>query len=240
MTIADNFARLQERVASAKSAAGREVGDAVEIMLAAKYQPVEALLEALAAGATTFGHNIVQQLVDAEEGLLAAGAPEHRTAVIGHVQSNKITAAMEHASRIDTVDSLKTARQIARRQRICIDAGEADGPFPILVQVNSAGAESQFGAAPESLLELVSQISELDEVRIDGLMTIGANSADESAVHRSFTLTRELGEDLRALPGLANARELSMGMSGDLEIAISEGATIVRVGTAVFGPRPRP
>ncbi|MDO5026074.1 MAG: YggS family pyridoxal phosphate-dependent enzyme [Trueperella sp.] len=236
--IAGNIEKVRDQIAEAASQAGRPA-DSVKLMLAAKYQPLENLEAAVAAGVTLFGHNIVQQLVTASTGLAAAGIATTNT-VIGPVQSNKMRAAMDHASRIDTVDSVKAATRIARRQAARIADGAPAEPFPILLQVNSADASTQSGCAPAALLEIASEISELELVRIDGLMTIGANTDDLAAIHQSFQLTRELGEQLRKLPGLAGATELSMGMTHDLAIAVAEGSTVVRVGTAVFGPRPRP
>lgn len=236
--IAGNIEKVREQIAAAASQAGRPADD-VKLMLAAKYQPLENITAAVAAGVKLFGHNIVQQLVTASEGLAAADITVTNT-VIGPVQSNKMRQAMDHAARIDTVDSVKTATRIARRQAARIAAGATDAPYPILLQVNSSGATTQSGCAPEKLLDIASEISELELVRIEGLMTIGANTSDVAAIHRSFQITRELGEQLRELPGLASATELSMGMTHDLAIAVAEGSTVVRVGTAIFGPRPQP
>ncbi|VEI12752.1 YggS family pyridoxal phosphate-dependent enzyme [Trueperella bialowiezensis] len=237
ISIAQNIARLTERIERAEGNAGRQRGS-VKLMLAAKHQPVENLLAASAEGVTLFGHNIVQQLEQSVQGLQEAAISSINT-VIGPVQSNKLRAAMTWADRIDTVDSLKTAQRIARRQQARIDDGEASGPYPILIQVNSSGSTTQSGCSPDELVDLAGQISELDLVRIDGLMTIGAHTSDTAKIHRSFALTRELSLQMRGLPGLEDAAELSMGMTGDLDIAIAEGATTVRVGTAVFGERPR-
>ncbi|MCI5825126.1 MAG: YggS family pyridoxal phosphate-dependent enzyme [Arcanobacterium sp.] len=251
--IAGNIAKVHERMEMAEERAGREAGS-VKLMLAAKYQPIENLLAALKAGERLLGHNMIQQLKTAEEGLTAAQADgraaaagvadiAHTTTVIGHVQSNKLSQAMRYAQRIDTVDSLKTAQQIARRQQARIEAGEArpGEAFPILLQVNSSGAPTQFGCEPNQLIEMAAEIARtLPLVSIRGLMTIGANEPDDSAaVIRSFEITRQLGTQLRALPGLAHATELSMGMTHDLELAIEHGSTEIRIGTAIFGPRPQ-
>ncbi|MCI6573777.1 MAG: YggS family pyridoxal phosphate-dependent enzyme [Actinomycetaceae bacterium] len=248
--IAHNIALVRGRMAAAEQRAGRRAGS-VKLMLAAKYQPVENLLAAFAAGERLLGHNMIQQLEAAEEALNAAGADgsalragvtnlTHTTTVIGHVQSNKLSHAMHYAQRIDTVDTFKTAQQIARRQQARIDAGEAKigEAYPILLQVNSSGAPTQFGCEPADLIELATHISEtLPLVSIRGLMTIGANTPDTTAVIRSFSITRDLGSQLRAIPGLADATELSMGMTNDMELAIEQGSTEIRIGTAIFGPR---
>lgn len=235
--IADAIFRVQERIARAAEDAGRDPS-AVTLMLAAKHQPLENLLAATDVGATTFGHNIVQQLQRATEELRGAGVTATNT-VIGPVQSNKLRAAMDHADRIDTVDSLKTANRIARRQEARIAEGAAEDPYPILIQVNSAGASTQSGCSPDELIDLAGRISELEFLRIEGLMTIGANTDDTAAIHQGFALTRTLSEQMRKIPGLESADVLSMGMTGDLEIAVAEGSTTVRIGTAVFGARPQ-
>lgn len=285
--IAENIANVRSRITASEERAGRPAGS-VQLMLAAKYQPLDNLLQALAAGERLFGHNIVQQLKTAEEGLHAvqlasfgsasaahpdsalASAPDsargfseravsqfaisdvdalgldlpnldfsHTTTMIGHVQSNKLSAAMHYAQRIDTVDSFATAEQIERRQEARIAAGSvADSSYPILLQVNSSGAPTQFGCEPEALIDMAERICELPHVRIDGLMTIGANTPDNpNEVIRSFELTRELGAQLQEIPGLENATTLSMGMSHDLELAIEHGSTEIRIGTAIFGAR---
>ncbi len=250
--IAGNIALVRERIARAEATASQTGawGDQkprTKLMLAAKHQPIENIRAAIDAGATLFGHNQVQQLVamvddlgtlgeGSPDGHLGNQNPEILTTVIGHVQSNKLSQAMQYAQRIDTVDSIRTARQIARRQQVRLDEGLAVGPYPILLQVNSSGAPTQFGCEPGELIELSQQVSELESVRIDGLMTIGAQG-DEATVRESFCITRALSESMREIPGLENATELSMGMTGDLEIAVEEGSTLVRVGSAVFGPR---
>lgn len=238
--ISQNIERVREQIGDAARAAGRSADD-VALMLAAKYQPVSALLDAIAAKSCLFGHNLIPQLINAEEGLSAAGNPPHTTTVIGHVQSNKLTAAMHYASRIDTLDSLKLAKAINRR--VLTNAEESSlgthiDPYPVLIQVNSSGAPTQFGVDPANLLPLAEEIAKLPGIRVDGLMTIGAQGTP-SEVARSFELTR-IALDSLIEHGLVAGRELSMGMSGDLDIAIAQGATVVRIGTAIFGPRPVP
>ncbi|WP_270975162.1 YggS family pyridoxal phosphate-dependent enzyme [Trueperella sp.] len=234
--ISANIDSVRGRIARAEQSAGRAPGS-VTLEVAAKHQPLANLVEAAACGVTTFGHNLVPQLVESAAGLADAGVRATHT-VIGPVQSNKLRAAMDHADRIDTVDSVKEAMRIARRQEARIEEGIAEGPYPILIQVNSAGAHTQSGCAPAELIDIAGQICELGLIRIDGLMTIGAHTTDDAAIHTSFALTRELSEKMRELSGLEGAAELSMGMTHDLEIAVAEGSTMVRVGTAIFGPRP--
>lgn len=234
--ISANIDSVREAIARAEQAAGRAPGS-VTLQVAAKHQPLENLLEAAACGITMFGHNLVPQLVESTAKLAGAGVLATHT-VIGPVQSNKLRTAMDHADRIDTVDSVKQAVRIARRQEARIDEGLAEGPYPVLIQVNSAGADTQSGCAPEELIDIAGRIAELGLIRIDGLMTIGAHTTNAADIHASFALTRELSEQMRKLPGLEGAAELSMGMTHDLQIAVAEGSTLVRVGTAIFGPRP--
>ncbi|MGJ9715631.1 YggS family pyridoxal phosphate-dependent enzyme [Actinotignum sp. GS-2025b] len=166
----------------------------------------------------------------------SAGNPPHWTHVIGHVQSNKAGRALELADCIETVDSLKLAQRLNRLQGRLLEEGHAHGPFSIYVQVNSSEAASQYGIDPEQVEELVGQIAQLPHLRIDGLMTIGANTSDVREISRSFALVRKLRDQLqREHP---TVRELSMGMTHDMGIAVAEGSTQVRVGSAIFGPRP--
>ncbi|MCI7551547.1 MAG: YggS family pyridoxal phosphate-dependent enzyme [Actinomycetaceae bacterium] len=239
--IAANIAQVRERIERALERSGREPGS-TKLMLAVKYQPIENLLAALDADERLFGHNLIPQLESTERELAAIGArgsdTRHTATVIGHVQSNKLSTAMAYAERIDTVDSLKTAERINRRQDERIARGEATGPYPILLQINSSGAPTQFGCPPEQLLELARAASQLEHIEIQGVMTIGAHTPDSADIIRSFELTRSLSQEMRELPGLASATEISMGMTHDLDVAVEHGSTVIRIGTAIFGPRP--
>lgn len=233
--IPERFAHLQDSVAEAISKAGREPSS-LKIELAAKYQAPERILAAINAGGTLLGHNIIQQLEETEQELAAAKAPAHRTHVIGHVQKNKAGKALDYAQCIETLDSSKLARRLDRLQAARIANGDATGPFDVMIQVNSSGAESQYGRAPETVVDFAGKISQLENLRLTGLMTIGAHTTDTAKIARSFEIVRELRDEIQAA-GIASATELSMGMTHDMEIAIAEGSTIIRVGTAVFGPR---
>lgn len=262
--IRERYLALREAVAAAEERAGRVPGS-VAIELAAKYQTPERVAAALEAGATLLGHNIIQQLTASESALAEMARPEtarsemaqseltpakratagggtlrHRTHVIGHVQSNKAAKAIAFAQCIETLDSFELAGRLNRLQGGRREAaGTADpGPFDVFLQINSSGAPRQFGVAPEAAPELAGRIAKLENLRLAGLMTIGAHTADVREIARSFQVVRELRDSLVAA-GLRSVADLSMGMTGDMEIAIAEGSTIVRVGTAVFGPRPR-
>lgn len=225
--IAERFAALSAEVQEA-------AGDRnVRILLAAKHQPAEKVMEAMKAGASLFGHNIIQQLRATEEELTALGAPDREVHVIGHVQSNKARVALQYADTVQTVDSLKTANRL---NTVCEGLGISRNVF---IQVNSAGAQSQFGIDPDDAYALADSIAQLPHLTLTGLMTIGANTTEESDIHRSFAATRELAESLRER-GHSNLTELSMGMSGDWRIAVEEGSTMIRVGRQIFGERPKP
>lgn len=252
--IAGRYARLQEQVRGAEAAAGRTEGS-VQVELAAKYQAPERVLAALQAGGTLLGHNIIQQLEASETALAAASSPAHRTHVIGHVQKNKAAKALRYSQCIETVDSFKLAARLDRLWGEQIGQNSVPGnltdsglggsgskttsqPFDIMIQVNSSGAQSQYGRDPEQVLGLAGRIAELPNLRIIGLMTIGAHTDNISEIARSFQIVRELLDELQGA-GIASATELSMGMTHDMGIAIAEGSTIIRVGTAVFGSRPQ-
>ena len=229
-------------MAAAASRAGREE-NAVSILLAAKFQEPERVVAALRAGGGLIGHNYIQQLEEGERALSELGAPFHRVHVIGHVQANKAGKAIRAADCIETLDSLKLAARLDRLQGERISAGELGkdgsplGPFDVMIQVNSAGSESQHGVDPSGVVDLAGAVAELPNLRLVGLMLIGANTDDVAAVAASHARVRELRDAVQAA-GVVSCTELSMGMTGDMEIAIAEGSTEVRVGTAVFGPRP--
>ena len=229
-------------MAAAASRAGREE-NAVSILLAAKFQEPERVAAALRAGGSLIGHNYIQQLEEGERALTELGAPFHRVHVIGHVQANKAGKAIRAADCIETVDSPKLAARLDRLQGERISAGELRkdgsplGPFDVMIQVNSAGSESQHGVDPSGVVDLAGAVADLPNLRLVGLMLIGANTDDVAAVAASHARVRELRDAVQAA-GVASCTELSMGMTGDMEIAIAEGSTEVRIGTAVFGPRP--
>lgn len=240
--IAGRWESLRDKVAAAASRAGRGE-NAVSILLAAKFQEPERVAAALRAGGGLIGHNYIQQLEEGETALAELGAPSHRVHVIGHVQANKAGKAIRAANCIETLDSLKLAARLDRLHGERIAAGELRkdggplGPFDVMIQVNSAGSESQYGVDPSGVVDLAGAVAELPNLRLVGLMLIGANTDDVAAVAASHARVRELRDAVRAA-GVASCTELSMGMTGDMEIAIAEGSTEVRVGTAVFGPRP--
>jgi pyridoxal phosphate enzyme (YggS family) len=222
--IAQNLELVKRRITAAALRAGRDPG-AVRLVAVSKTMPVERLQEAVAAGQRLFGENYLQEA----RGKIAALPEAVSWHFIGHLQSNKARGAVELFELIHGVDRLKLAR--------ALDAAAAslDKVQDILVQVNLAGEASKSGAAPETAPELLRQISRLSRLKVRGLMTMPPFLPPE-AVRPYFHALRELREHCRDLTGLP-LPELSMGMSGDFEVAVEEGATLVRVGTAIFGSR---
>lgn len=226
--VAAALGRTRERVAAAAQQAGRDADD-VTLVVATKSVDVARTLEAVRAGARVLGESRVQEVVAKAPALEALDAPP-QVHLIGPLQSNKINAALRHVACVETVHSAGLARALGAR---CVRDGRT---LDVLVQVNVSGEPQKSGVAPDEALELALEVAATDGLRLRGLMTIGRNSRDESDVRAGYALLRTLRDDVLAA-GVATATELSMGMSGDLEWAVAEGATIVRVGTAVVGPR---
>jgi pyridoxal phosphate enzyme (YggS family) len=227
-----NVERVRERIARAATDAGRDPAS-VRLLVATKTQPAEAVLAAVAAGVDLVGENRVQELVAKAPALHDAVATGRlRTHLIGHLQSNKVNAVVGLASCVESVDSLALARRLSRR------AETVDADLDVMVQVNVSGEESKSGIAPDDAVDLALAVAALPRIHLTGFMTIGARTTDDTTVRRGFACLRDLRDDVRGrVSGTSGARELSMGMSGDLELAVAEGATIVRVGTAIFGDR---
>jgi pyridoxal phosphate enzyme (YggS family) len=208
--------------------AGRDVDD-VRLLLATKTVPAERIAFALECGEALIGENKVQELKEKNEALRPYNYESH---FIGHLQTNKIKDVLKYVTCIESVDRLDVARKLD--QRLQFEGRSID----ILVQVNTSSEESKFGIDPAEAIPFIREIAKYDTLAIKGLMTIGLFSAEEEKVRRCFRLLNNIRQQV-VEEGIANVemRELSMGMSGDLEIAIGEGATIVRVGTAIFGRR---
>lgn len=207
--------------------------DSVKLLLATKTVPVERIKVALGTGHRLIAENKVQELKEKYEALKAV---PHENHFIGHLQTNKIKDLLKYdVTCIQSMDRLDLAEKL--HQRLLSENRHMD----VLIQVNTSGEESKFGIAPEGAVQLVEQVSHLSTLHIKGLMTIGLLSAETDKVRQCFRLLKSLQQQIiaTAIPRVA-MDELSMGMSGDLETAIEEGATIVRVGTAVFGQRPTP
>ncbi|MDE3103929.1 MAG: YggS family pyridoxal phosphate-dependent enzyme [Acidobacteriota bacterium] len=229
-TIAGNLARVQEQVSAACRKAGRSA-DEVALMAVSKVHPVEAILEACAAGHRLFGENRVQELMAKAPSLLALRSGPHpaRFHLIGPLQSNKTTKAAELFDAIDTVDSLKIA------QRLDSAAAALHRTLPVLVEVKLSHEETKHGLAPDELPALLDALANLPHLQVRGLMTVPPWSEAPETARPYFRQLRQLrDQQQRRFPSLT---ELSMGMSNDFAVAIEEGSTCVRIGTAIFGKR---
>lgn len=202
----------------------------VKLLLATKTVPSERIKEALQEGQILIAENKVQEIKEKYEDLRSI---PHTSHFIGHLQSNKIKEILKHdISCIQSLDRLEIAEKL--QQRLVYE----DKKIDVFIQVNTSGEQSKFGIHPDKAIDLVKSISKLDNVKIKGLMTIGLFSAEAEKVRPCFRLLKQIQQEiiLEQIPNVI-MDELSMGMSGDLEVAIEEGSTIVRVGTAIFGQR---
>jgi len=227
--ILQNIEVIKQRIAVACQRVGRKPEE-VKLLLATKTVTPERIKVALKAGNTLIAENKIQELKEKYEALKEVLHTNH---FIGHLQTNKIKEILRYeVSCVESVDRIDLAQKL--HNRLASEGKELD----IFIQVNTSNEESKFGADPAEVLDLVKQVAQLPTLHIKGLMTIGLFSADTDKVRACFKLLKQLQQQIIAL-GLPNVdpQALSMGMSGDLETAIEEGATIVRVGTAVFGER---
>ena len=227
MPLAENLAAVQARIAAACGRSGRDPAE-VTLLAVSKNHPADAVAEAVGLGLTTFGENRVQE-AKAKIPLSPSRARWH---FIGHLQSNKARDAVALFGTIESVDSLALAEEINKW------AGQSAKTVPVLLEVNVAGEATKFGFTPDRLLAELERINALPKIEIHGLMTIAPWSPEPERARSVFRGLRELNESCGKILG-APLTQLSMGMSGDFEVAIEEGATLVRVGTALFGERPK-
>lgn len=255
--ITDGVHRVLDRIAAAEEQAGREAGS-VRLLAATKTRDIGEIMVAIDAGVRMIGENRPQEVTAKAEGLMARCAergfalgvagdsgiasasgdsevaceriPFH---LIGQLQSNKIGKVLPVVNAIESVDSLDLAEKISRR---AVARGVTVG---VLLEVNESGETSKSGCSPAYAIRIAQKIGTLDGLELQGLMTIGAHVSDETAIRRGFEHLRRTRDRILASgePGTQSCRELSMGMTGDMELAIAEGSTIVRVGTAIFGER---
>ncbi|HSY19477.1 MAG TPA: YggS family pyridoxal phosphate-dependent enzyme [Candidatus Acidoferrales bacterium] len=225
MTFSDNLNSVRQRIAAACQRVGR-AEDSVTLLAVSKSHPPETIRAAVDAGQVHFGENKIQEA----KAKIPLSPGKARWQFIGHLQSNKVRDAVELFEMIQGVDSLAIAREISKR------AEQAAKSIPILLEVNVAGESSKFGYQPEQLLAELNDLNALPRIEIHGLMAIPPFSPVAEKSRPYFQRLRELKTRAEAALG-APLPQLSMGMSGDFEIAIEEGATIVRVGTALFGER---
>jgi pyridoxal phosphate enzyme (YggS family) len=234
VTVAEGIDRVRERIDAACSRYGH--ADDVTLELAAKTRTPETCREAARALAerglpVVLGHNRVQEALSTAPAIREVpGASIH---LIGPLQKNKINHALNCVDLVETVASRELVEELdIRASRNCMK-------LQVFLQVNTSGEPSKHGCSPEDVPSLVEAVELSPSLRLEGFMTVGLHSDDEAAVRRSYMRLRELRDDAAERLAVAESDlQLSMGMSQDLEWAIAEGATVVRVGTAVFGPRP--
>lgn len=225
--IAENISKIKQKIWEVCKKVGRNPEE-ITIVAVTKTVPVDRIKEAVNAGICDIGENRVQELLEKKNSI-----ENVRWHFVGHLQTNKVKYIVDFVHLIHSVDSLKLALEIDKR------AQKINRVIDILIEVNTSGEKTKYGVKPEETIELVGQISERCEfVRIKGLMTIAAYLPNPEDVRPMFRLLKQLKEEIEKFKFKnVEMRHLSMGMSNDYLIAIEEGATIVRIGTAIFGPR---
>jgi pyridoxal phosphate enzyme (YggS family) len=225
--IANNWKQVQERVAKAALRSGRSVDD-VTLIAVSKTWPIARVQEAVDAGAVNLGENRVQEAQE-KVGQITGSVSWH---LIGHLQRNKVKVALPIFDLIHSIDSLRLAKEVSKQ---AVLNGQV---VRVLLQVNTSGEASKFGIAPDVAVDLVGQMAQLKGLKVDGLMTIGAFLPNAEDVRPNFIALRQVRDRIvdAQIEGVS-METLSMGMTNDFEVAIEEGATMVRVGTAIFGSR---
>jgi hypothetical protein len=237
--IAANIETVRSRIDRASARAGRD-GASVKLVAVCKGVPAHKVLEAWRAGVTDFGENYVQEARDKistlHQLLTACGAPPQQTQphwhFVGHLQTNKVKACLSLFHIVQCLDHLVLAQELHRRAR------QMEIRVPVLVQVNTSAEPSKHGLNPEDVLPFLEKASPLEGIQILGLMTIGRLAGNPEDARSDFRLLAHLADEVGSaqIPGV-EMRWISMGMSSDFEVAIEEGANMLRIGTAIFGPR---
>ena len=228
--INNNWQTVMANVEKACHKAGRNIDD-VTVIAVSKTHPKEMVINALKAGITIFGENYAQELRDKHKEITEVNGAKPIWHFIGHLQRNKVKYIAPFVEYIHTVDSFKLASEISKQ------AVKNDRVIKCLLQVNTSGEETKSGCEPDAIFQLVEQVLPLPNIKIEGLMTIGSFSDNESIVRNEFKMLRELFNQVNGKFPEAQLKHLSMGMSHDYHWAIEEGATFVRVGTSIFGMR---
>ena len=225
--VADNYREVDRRVGEACARSGRNRKE-VTLIAVSKTKPVELIREAMDAGADVFGENKVQELCDKYEQL----PKTLHWHLIGHLQRNKVKYIIDKVDLIHSVDSMRLAEEISK------EAEKKQTDVKVLIEVNVAQEESKFGVSVDETEELVREIAKLPRIHVLGLMTIAPNVSDPEENRPVFRTLKKLAVDIK-MKNIDNVRMdvLSMGMTGDYQVAIEEGATMVRVGTGIFGER---
>ena len=227
MSIKENYKQVKSQMEEVLASAGRNAEDATLIAVS-KTKPVSMISEVYDAGCRDFGENKVQEMC----GKMPLLPEDIRWHLIGHLQTNKVKYIAEKVYMIHSVDSVKLAREIDK------EAGKHSRVIPILLEVNVAGEDSKFGLRPEDVKDTVLEISGYKNVHISGLMTVAPYTVDEEENRQYFAILRQLSIDIQK-ENIDNVSMdiLSMGMTGDYKTALQEGATLIRVGTGIFGER---
>ena len=227
MPLADRISEVRTRIEAACERAFRDPAD-VRLVAVTKTVETERVVEAIEAGVDCIGENRVQEAASK----FASGLPPVEKHLVGHLQRNKVKKALELFDMVQSVDSIRLARELSR---VASNRGE---PVDVLVEVNTSGEESKYGVDPRETVDAIREMADLEGLRVRGLMTIGAFLPDPEDVRPCFRRLRALRDEVEeaVIPGVS-MDHLSMGMTNDFEVAIEEGATLVRVGRAIFGER---
>ncbi|MFW5808035.1 MAG: YggS family pyridoxal phosphate-dependent enzyme [Spirochaetota bacterium] len=225
MSVRDNYIYIQSKIAEICAKCGRHPSSVI-LLPVSKTFPADVVQQAIDDGITIFGENRVQEA----QGKIKLLSGDYTFHLIGHLQSNKAATAVELFDCIHSIDKISTARKVAKA------AGERNKVQRILLQINTTGEHSKSGADPDDSVHIAREIEQFENLSLEGLMTIGPLTDSREQIRESFALLRKLKETVSDALGRELAH-LSMGMSGDYDIAIQEGATIVRIGSAIFGKR---
>jgi len=229
--IAQNIATVKSRIDQACAGCGRDPSG-VTLLLATKTQPPPAIFEALSHGPFPIGENRVQELVEKAPAFEGLQIERH---MIGHLQSNKAGKALDHVTCVQSIDRLSIAKRL---DRLC---AERRRTLDVFLQFNTSGEASKFGMEPANALAFARDVAALPNLRLRGLMTVGLLAPHPVLSRESLTRLRELRDEINnaSIDGV-DLQHLSMGMSTDLEVAVAEGSTMIRIGTDIFGKRQQP
>ncbi len=231
-TISNNISKIRERIENACKLSNRNPNE-IKLLLATKTVSSTRIIEAFNCGETLIAENKVQEIKQKFIDLSKFSFEQH---FIGHLQTNKIKEILKYnISCIQTIDRIELAEKLHKR------LSQENRIIDILIQINTSNEASKFGVKPDEAIEFIKQVSQFETLKVKGLMTIGLFSSDFKKVRSCFRLLKSIQQEVikKQIPNV-EMKELSMGMSGDLEIAIEEGATIIRTGTAIFGERQYP
>ena len=226
----DRWDNIQKNIIQSAQKFGRNPDEIIALAVS-KTHSADMIINAISAGITTFAENYVQEFLYKYESVREGSPIQPVWHYIGHLQTNKVKYIAPFVTMIHSVDSLHLAEEIEKQ------AIKNNRIIDILLQVNTSGEASKFGCDPEELIPMALEIYKLPNLKINGLMTIGTFSDDEVLIRREFRLLRSLKEKLAIVHPELDLKHLSMGMTHDYPLAIEEGATVVRIGTAIFGSR---